>query len=564
MKKLYILFLLTFSLSTFSQGSINFDDTAKWIQDGAIALNSYGNHGYSDGTFTMTGTDVLQNTTALQDAIAGAFGTYSVRLRNNANTNVIMNIASGGVGTFSFQARRWSGTTATNFTVEYSTDNGASWTFSSTINALVTTNSDWKTINGSINSPNTNIKIRIKSNGTTERLMIDNFSWTASSSDPSIIITSPSNGTSYNPTINSVNIGLSIANFNVANGTGDGHIRYSVNGGAGIMKYDTTPISLTSLTPGAYSVFVELVNNSNNPISPAKNATVTFNIDSYVVVPNIAAVRNHVIANGAGKYYHITGQAVVTYARTTRNQKYIQDNSAAILIDDNTTVITTPFVIGDGMTGLKGQTSLFNGTLQLLPLENISVSSTGNVITPEVVTIAAITGNIEAYESELVRLNAVTFLEGNGSNTFVNPPATNYNLSDGTNTITFRTAFVESDYIGQLVPSGSRNLAVLVTDFAGTPQVTARSIADTNLSVRGFDAIDGLKIYPNPLKGNTLYLTSTANAEMSVQIFDIVGKEVVKSNVMNNTVNISGLNAGVYIVKVTEEGKTATRKLVIQ
>ena len=61
-----------------------------------------------------------------------------------------------------------------------------------------------------------------------------------------------------------------------------------------------------------------------------------------------------------------------------------------------------------------------------------------------------------------------------------------------------------------------------------------------------------------------LYLTSTANAEMSVQIFDIVGKEVVKSNVMNNTVNVSGLNAGVYIVKITEEGKTATRKLVIQ
>ena len=86
----------------------------------------------------------------------------------------------------------------------------------------------------------------------------------------------------------------------------------------------------------------------------------------------------------------------------------------------------------------------------------------------------------------------------------------------------------------------------------------------TTLSSSSFNAIDGLTMYPNPLKGNTLYLTSTANADMSVQIFDIVGKEVVKSNVMNNTVNVSGLNAGVYIVKVTEEGKTATRKLVIQ
>jgi hypothetical protein len=560
MKKLYTLFLLSISLLTFSQGSINFDTDTNW----SAAPTAYGNHTYTEGIFSMAGTDIIRNDVSLQDNVAGALGTYSIRLRNNGTTNTIMTIASGGVGTFNFQARRWDGSPATDFTVEYSTDNGANWTFSSTINATITSDSNWKTINGSINSPNANIQIRVRSNGATERLLIDNFSWTASSPDPSIIISSPSNGTLYNPTINSVNIGLSIANFNVANGTGDGHIRYSVNGGTGVMKYDTTPISLTSLTPGAYSVFVELVNNSNNPISPAKNATVTFNIDSYVVVPNIAAVRNHVIANGVGKYYHITGEAVVTYARTTRNQKYVQDSSAAILIDDNTTVITNPFVIGDGMTGLKGQTSLFNGTLQLLPLENISVSSTGNVITPEVVTIAAITGNIEAYESELVRLNAVTFLEGNGSNTFVNPPATNYNLSDGTNTITFRTAFIESDYIGQLVPSGSRNLAVLVADFAGTPQVTARSIADTNLSTRGFDAIEGLTMYPNPLKGNTLYLTSTANAEMSVQIFDIVGKEVTNTNVINNTVNVSGLNAGVYIVKITEEGKTATRKLVIQ
>lgn len=88
-----------------------------------------------------------------------------------------------------------------------------------------------------------------------------------------------------------------------------------------------------------------------------------------------------------------------------------------------------------------------------------------------------------------------------------------------------------------------------------TPPATA-SLADNN--------INGLTMYPNPLKGNTLFLTSTANAAMSVQIFDLLGKEVLKSNVMNNTVNVSGLNAGVYMVKVTEEGKTATRKLVIQ
>ena len=84
------------------------------------------------------------------------------------------------------------------------------------------------------------------------------------------------------------------------------------------------------------------------------------------------------------------------------------------------------------------------------------------------------------------------------------------------------------------------------------------------LSNNNFNSLEDLTIYPNPLKGNTLYLTSNANAAMSVQIFDVLGKEVLKSNLINNAVNVSGLNAGIYIVKVTEEGKTATRKLVIQ
>lgn len=84
------------------------------------------------------------------------------------------------------------------------------------------------------------------------------------------------------------------------------------------------------------------------------------------------------------------------------------------------------------------------------------------------------------------------------------------------------------------------------------------------LSSSSFDNINGLTMYPNPVSGSTLNFTSTANAAMSVQIFDLLGKEVLKSNVVNNTVNVAKLTAGVYVVKITEEGKTATRKLVIK
>ncbi|HBD25619.1 T9SS type A sorting domain-containing protein [Flavobacterium sp.] len=386
------------------------------------------------------------------------------------------------------------------------------------------------------------------------------------STDPTLNITAPINATVFNPNTTNVNVVLSVNNFNVANGTGDGHIHYTINAGGVIMKYDTDPIAIPVAAGNSYTVFVELVDNSHQPIVPAVNATVTFQVAALNVVADLAALRADVIANGAGKYYQVSTSPVITYARTARNQKYIQDATAGILIDDLAGTISTPMVAGDAISGLKGQAALFSGVLQLLPFDNATIASSGNVVAPQVVTTTDITGNIEAYESELVQINNASFTVADGIIVFdtTGPdPGPNYTLNDGADII-FRTLFTEADYIGQVVPQGTANRVVLVAEFNGTPQVVSRSLADVTLSSSSFNAIDGLTMYPNPLKGNTLYLTSTANADMSVQIFDIVGKEVVKSTVINNSVNVSGLNAGVYIVKVTEEGKTATRKLVIQ
>ncbi|MDP5097754.1 MAG: T9SS type A sorting domain-containing protein [Flavobacterium sp.] len=397
-------------------------------------------------------------------------------------------------------------------------------------------------------------------NGNQSVLYVDNFSFVAQST-PSIAIVSPADGST---TLNTdVDVTLSVQNFVVATaGNGDGHINYMVDGGSTVMKYDTTPISLTGLSVGPHTVYVELVDDTHNPISPAVNATVNFDVAALNVVSTIAEIRNDVITNGAGGFYQLTGEALVTYSRTTRNQKYIQDATAAILIDDNSGVITNTFAMGDGMTGLKGQTSLFNGVLQILPIEDIASSSTGNTITPQVVTASDIVANIKMYESELVRIDASTFTTADGTLAFATN--NNYNINDTTSDITFRTMFAEADYIGQLVPQGAANRVVLVTEFNGTPQVVARSLADVTLSSSSFNEINGLTMYPNPLKGNTLFLTSTANAAMSVQIFDLLGKEVLKSNVVNNTLNVAKLTAGVYVVKITEEGKTATRKLVVK
>ena len=148
---------------------------------------------------------------------------------------------------------------------------------------------------------------------------------------------------------------------------------------------------------------------------------------------------------------------------------------------------------------------------------------------------------------------------GNILNAWINPDLSTFNSSTpATLTNTPATAITElggfllrqqTDVNTPAITFDELKISTITTDFLGT---------------KSFNAIDGLTMYPNPLSGNTLNFSSTANNTMSVQIFDILGKEVAKGNVVNNTFNTGNLNAGIYIVKVTEEGKTATRKLVVK
>lgn len=387
----------------------------------------------------------------------------------------------------------------------------------------------------------------------------------ACTNDPSLFIASPANNTIFNPETTTVNISLIILNFVVGTpGAGiDGHIHYSVNGGSIVMQYDTDPIVLNGLTPGSYSVVVELVNNSHQPLNPAVTSTVNFTIASYINVNNISELRQDVIANGVGRYYQINSQPVVTYARATRNQKYIQDATAAILIDDNDGIIPNSYNIGDVMSGVKGRTSLFSGLLQLIPTTNASLASTGNDLTPQVVSLSDLIDNLESYESELVQINNVTFADGDGTNVFVSPPNTNYAFTNGTETVNFRTLFTEANYIGSLIPVGPTSFAALVGNFNGAPQVTARSSNDLTLSIRN-NSIEGLKIYPNPVLDGILYISTPANAEKSIAVYDVLGKQVLTTTTSNEAVNVSGLMKGIYMVRITENSKTATLKLVIR
>lgn len=74
--------------------------------------------------------------------------------------------------------------------------------------------------------------------------------------------------------------------------------------------------------------------------------------------------------------------------------------------------------------------------------------------------------------------------------------------------------------------------------------------------------IEGLNVYPNPAT-DIVTISSFSMAPKHVQLFDMVGKKVMDVET-TSTINVSELNKGIYVMKITEAGKTATRKLVVK
>ena len=91
------------------------------------------------------------------------------------------------------------------------------------------------------------------------------------------------------------------------------------------------------------------------------------------------------------------------------------------------------------------------------------------------------------------------------------------------------------------------------------------SLTDLGLTLGNHsNEIVGLKVYPNPVSNGTLFIETAANAEKTITVFDVLGKQVLNTTTANNSINVASLHTGVYIVNITEEGKTASRKLVIK
>ncbi|WP_166926451.1 S8 family serine peptidase [Flavobacterium poyangense] len=78
------------------------------------------------------------------------------------------------------------------------------------------------------------------------------------------------------------------------------------------------------------------------------------------------------------------------------------------------------------------------------------------------------------------------------------------------------------------------------------------------------NTIEGFVIYPNPVKDGKVHIQTSSGSSKNIRISDMSGKKVFSIQTGDKELNVSGLPSGVYIIKVEQDGKTATQKLIIK
>ena len=300
------------------------------------------------------------------------------------------------------------------------------------------------------------------------------------------------------------------------------------------MEY-TSPITITQTTT------LKAIAVLNDESSPIATATYTFPID----VADLATLRQ-----GAtdGTLYHYTGTATVTFANNTRHAKYIQDATAAILIDDSPGHITSTYVQGDAITGVVGTLQVYQGMLQFVPTTDPGASAgTGSVITPIELTCDELLADAENYEAQLVTLTNVVI--STTATTFTG--ATYYDLN-GNNNPKMGVRYNDLDLVGEPIPTVAQNITGVIFDYNGTYEIFPRSMSDLEnyedipivdpqtyhvaLNVAGredqFDTLyytegeEAVEL-PTPLTCKGLDFIGWASAELTSPVSDISGMEIL-------------------------------------
>ena len=321
-------------------------------------------------------------------------------------------------------------------------------------------------------------------------------------------------------------VSISVDNFTVgaAGGGYDGHWHYTLDGGGEVMVYDTNDVVLTGLANGEHTLVAWLTDDNHQALDPPIEETITFTThDGTATIPwsdnfesgDFSAGWTSSEAAGAPTSYWEAGQYVNNTSGGTWSAQH-------------------PFST-DGVH----DSYLISPTFDLSGSSDVVVSYSEYV---EWATWADTHSLLysEDYSGDVDTATWVVLNDVIGSN---------------------NTWADNGPYA--LPSSGSVTIAFRYTGYDGSNWFIDDVSVWSTLSIDDVDTLDMI-IYPNPVNDGYVNILSPVNGIKYVEVFDINGRKVIDTAINNNTLDVSSINSGFYMIKVTIDGQTKISKLVVR
>ena len=261
-------------------------------------------------------------------------------------------------------------------------------------------------------------------------------------------------------------------------------------------------------------------------------------------------------AQGIGASVTITGIVTSNNDLGDPNLRYIEDNTGGMALYSSS---VSGFQIGDEVT-VSGVLKDYQGLLEMDPVNSNTTNTTGNLITPQVLTPTQIN---EATESELVQINNVIF--NNGGSVFTGNTAFDFTSNGSSGKIYIKNG---SPLVGDLIPMGPVTLIGISSQHTYNfgccpcPPNTGHTICPAN---------DGYQILPRDSadiiqSGNIVFTSAVNQTNITTTSFDLnwsvssnsttncnygittsLGNPVNNGgNTQNHTINLTGLSPATF------------------
>ncbi|MDN3664619.1 T9SS type A sorting domain-containing protein [Algibacter miyuki] len=293
----------------------------------------------------------------------------------------------------------------------------------------------------------------------------------------------------------------------------------------------------------AYRVFD---NNGNSATSGQIDITSRSNLDRIVVTPDLATFSDGSFLVSFGNGNGSTGGYSKIERAIVKNMHPIID-----LDSDNSS----------GATGVTYTAETVNGQS-----EGVAVVDSDVLITDadgeDILSIEVDISNQLDGTSEFLTLSSATgiTISGSGSKTLTlsnNGSATNANFETALKAIRYKNT--------SALDMTTRSIVITVTDNESLSASATATIAITGSTLSSEKSVleNSISLYPTPVT-NKLNVKTNAVEIQEATLFNIVGKSIKHMNLINETLDFTTINSGIYLLKLKTNKGVLVKKIIKQ